>query len=189
MLPKALWESVRAQGSAQKNAQAGIQAGVGFQVSISEVPGGNLFFSPCLPLSLRLPGTSPPSTNSCFPPRQGSLSLIVNQTNSRSRPTVVYAGTCPSLNRYNSSNTWLDRWSIRSNRHREYRGDDAACIVGIVNSRPNASRACIPSLHPGRSIALSRVLYNNLCARRRHPAREKTRRGRTTMGAVVVLNA
>lgn len=44
MLPKALWESVRAQGSAQKNAQAGIQAGVGFQVSTSGVPGGNLFF-------------------------------------------------------------------------------------------------------------------------------------------------
>jgi len=44
MLLKALWESVRAQSFAQKNAQVGIQASVGFQVSISGVPGGNLFF-------------------------------------------------------------------------------------------------------------------------------------------------
>jgi len=157
MLSKALWESVRAQGLAQKNAQAGIQASVGFQVSISEVPGGNLFFfSPCLPPPLYLPGTSPPSTNSCFPLRQGSLSLIVNQTNSRFRPTV-HAGICPSLNHYNSSNTytyiWLDRRSIRSNRrYREYRRRSHAFVDNgnstssrISPASRACSRVCIPS--------------------------------------------
>lgn len=137
-----------------------------------------------------MPSTSPPSINSCFPPRQGSLSLIVNQTNSRSRPTVVHAGTCPSLNRYNSSNTWLDRRSIRSNR---YGG-----IVSIdrrVHRRqretsrrtPSAFRgACIPSLHPesasraiNSAIAFFAIIYAHGGDIR--PARK--RRERTTMGA------
>lgn len=144
----------------------------------------SFFFSSCLPPPLCLPSTSSlPSTNSCFPLRQGSLSLIVNQTNSRFRPTV-HEGTCPSLNHYNSSNThtciWLDRRSIRSNRrYREYRQRSPHTFVDNGNSTssriPTASRACSPSLHPERSIAY-RVFFAIIYVQRRHPVRENAKR-------------
>lgn len=92
-----LWEWMRAEGIVQKNAQAGIQAGIGFQVSISWVPGGNLFFSSC-PVLLHL--------------RPTAVSLLARVALPYCQPDGEpfsphrrRRGTCPSLNRYNSSNT------------------------------------------------------------------------------------
>lgn len=97
MLPR-LWEWVRAEGIAQKNAQAGIQAGIGFQVSISWVPGGNLFFSPC-PVLLHLRPTAVSLLGKGRSPLLSTRRRAVLSSHRRRR------GTCPSLNRYNSSNT------------------------------------------------------------------------------------
>lgn len=90
MLPW-LWEWVRAEGIAQKNAQAGIQAGISFQVyiSISWIPGGNLFFSPC-PVLLHLR----PTAVSLLGKGRSPL-LSTRRRESGSRPTVVAGAHVP----------------------------------------------------------------------------------------------
>lgn len=119
-----------------------------------------------------------PSSNSCFPPRQGSALPYCQPDEERVRPLCVSPpSTCPSLNRNNSSNT-LTRRSIRSNRYgwmcRGYRQRRRGAPSAIWESISAPPMPPAPwALHLERSIASPRILAIIQRARKPRPLRRE----------------